>query len=100
MNILRKQKQFQVDKTILARFYQTIIQNATLYNQVRYFGNSKKADTERVDKAARTVAKTVEAETATPISKYHLRKCCCEKAAQDPVGQPAPTEPRAVLSSL
>ena len=84
----------------MVRFYQTIIQSAMLYNQVCYFGNSKKADTERLDKVARTVAKTVEAETATPISKYHLRKCCCEKAAQDPVGRPPPTEPRAVLSSL
>ena len=33
-------------------------------------------------------------------AKYHLRQRCCEKAAQDPVGHPAPAEPRAVLSSL
>ena len=39
-----------------------IIQSAMLYNQVCYFGNSKKTDTERLDK----VAKIVGAETATP----------------------------------
>ena len=54
-----------------------------LYNQVCYYGNSKKADTERLDKVARTAAKIVRAE-----------------AAQDPVGGPAPAEPRAVLSGL
>ena len=62
MYFLRKLKQFKVDKKILARFYQTIIQSAMLYNQVCYFGNSKKTDTERLDK----VAKIVGAETATP----------------------------------
>ena len=49
---------------------------------------------------ARTAAKIVRAETATPSTMYHVRKCCCEKAAQDPVGGPAPAEPRAVLSGL
>ena len=40
------------------------------YNQVCYFGNSKKADTERQDKVARTAAKMVGAETATPSTTY------------------------------
>ena len=40
------------------------------YNQVCYFGNSKKADTERLDKVARTAAKIVRAETATPSTMY------------------------------
>ena len=57
MYFLRKLKQFKVDKNIFVRFYQTIIQSAMLYNQVCYFGNSKKADTERLDKVARTTAK-------------------------------------------
>ena len=62
--------QFKVDKNILVCFYQTIIQSAMLYNQVCYFGNSKKADTERLDKVARTAAKIVGAETATPSTIY------------------------------
>ena len=70
MYFLRKLKQFKVDKNILVCFYQTIIQSAMLYNQVCYFGNSKKADTERLDKAARTAAKIVGAETATPSTIY------------------------------
>ena len=40
------------------------------YNQVCYFGNSKKADTERLDKVARTAAKMVGVETATPSTIY------------------------------
>ena len=59
MYFLRKLKQFKVDKNILVCFYQTIIQSAMLYNQVCYFGNSKKADMERLDKVARTAAKMV-----------------------------------------
>ena len=70
MYFLRKLKQFKVDKNILVCFYQTIIQSAMLYNQVCYFGNSKKADTERLDKVARTAAKIVGAETATPSTIY------------------------------
>ena len=70
MYFVRKLKQFKVDKNILVCFYQTIIQSAMLYNQVCYFGNSKKADTERLDKAARTAAKIVGAETATPSTIY------------------------------
>ena len=70
MYFLRRLKQFKVDKNILARFYQTIIQSAMLYNQLCYFGNSKKADTERLDKAARTAAKIVGAEIATPSTMY------------------------------
>ena len=62
--------QFKVDKNILVCFYQTIIQSAMLYNQVCHFGNSKKADTERLDKVARTAAKIVGAETATPSTIY------------------------------
>ena len=38
--------------------------------QVCYFGNSKKADMERLDKVARTAAKIVGAETATPSTMY------------------------------
>ena len=41
-----------------------------LYNQECYFGSSKKADSERLVKVARTAAKTVRAETATPSTKY------------------------------
>ena len=67
---VRKLKQFKVDKNILVCFYQTIIQSAMLYNQVCYFGNSKKADMERLDKVARTAAKIVGAETATPSTIY------------------------------
>ena len=70
MYFLRKLKQFKVDKNILVCFYQTIIQSAMLYNQVCYFGNSGKADTERLDKVARTAAKIVGAETATPSTIY------------------------------
>ena len=44
---LRKLKRFQVDKKIMAHFYQTIIQSAMIYYyQVCYFGNFKKADIE------------------------------------------------------
>ena len=59
MYFLRKLKQFKVDKNILVRFYQTIIQSAMFYNQVCYLGNSKKADTQRLDNVARTVAKII-----------------------------------------
>ena len=64
--LLSHLKHFQVDKKILARVYQTIIQSVMFYNQVCYFGSSKKADTERLDKVARTGAKIARAETATP----------------------------------
>ena len=47
-------KQFQVDKK---SWLASIIQRAMLCNQVCYFDNSKKADTERLDKVARTAAK-------------------------------------------
>ena len=67
---VRKLKQFKVDKNILVCIYQTIIQSAMLYNQVCHFGNSKKADTERLDKVARAAAKIVGAETATPSTIY------------------------------
>ena len=70
MCFLRKLKQFQVDKKILARLYQAIVQSAMLYNRVCYFGNSKKADTERLDMVARTAAKMVGAETAMPSAVY------------------------------
>ena len=40
------------------------------YNQVCYFGNSKKADTERLDKVTRRAAKMVGAETTTPSTSY------------------------------
>ena len=70
MYFLRKLKQFKVDENILACFYQTIIQSAMLYNQVCYFGSSRKADTERLDKVARTAAKFVGAETAKPSTIY------------------------------
>ena len=70
MYFLRKLKQFKVDKNILVRFYQTVIQSTMFYNQVCYLGNSKKADTARLDKVARTAAKIVGAETATPCTIY------------------------------
>ena len=38
--------------------------------QVCYFGNSEKADMERLDKVVRTAAKIVGAETATPSTIY------------------------------
>ena len=41
-----------------------------LYNQVCYFGNSKKADTERVDKAARIAVKIVGTEIAVSNTSY------------------------------
>ena len=41
-----------------------------LYNQVCCFGNSKKADTERVDKAARIAVKIVGTEIAVPNIIY------------------------------
>ena len=67
----RKMKQFQVDKkSWLASTRRCIIQSAMLCNQVCYFDNSKKADTERLDKVARTAAKIVRAETATPSTMY------------------------------
>ena len=69
---LRKLKQFQVDKKILVRVYQTIIQSVMFYNQVCYFSNSKKADTERLDKVARTGAKIAGAETATPSTSTEV----------------------------
>ena len=62
MYLLRKLEKFQVDKkSWLASKTdkQTIIQSAMLYNQECYFGSSKKADTERLVKVARTAAKTV-----------------------------------------
>ena len=65
-------KQFQVDKKILVRVYQTIIQSVMFYNQVCYFSNSKKADTERLDKVARTGAKIAGAETATPSTSTEV----------------------------
>ena len=71
MYFLRKLKQFQVDRKILAR-YETIIQSALLYNQVCYFSNSKKADTKRLDKVARTGAKIAGAETATPSTSTEV----------------------------
>ena len=37
---------------------------------VCYFGNSKKADTERLDKVTRRAAKMVGAETTTPSTSY------------------------------
>ena len=55
-----------------------------LYNQVCCFGNSKKADTERVDKAARTAVKIVGTEIAVPNIIY--RSAAVKKAAQDLVG--------------
>ena len=56
---LRKLKRFQVDKKIMAHFYQTIIQSAILYNQVCYFGSSRKVDIEQLDEATRTAANIV-----------------------------------------
>ena len=54
----RKMKQFQVDKkSWLASTRRCIIQSAMLCNQVCYFDNSKKADTERLDKVPGTTAK-------------------------------------------
>ena len=55
--LLSHLKQFQVDKKILARVYQTIIQSVMFYNQVCYFGSSNKADTERLDKVAKDSGK-------------------------------------------
>ena len=71
MYFLRKLKKFHVDKIIvLPLFYHSITQSAMLYNQVCYFGNSKKADSERLDKVARTTAKITRTETAAPSAIY------------------------------
>ena len=70
MHFLKKLKQFQVDENILIGFYQTIIRSAKLYNQVCYFGNSKKAGTERLNKVARTVAKIVGTELVVLSTNY------------------------------
>ena len=50
MHFLRKLKNFKLNSNILYLFFQSVLQSIMLCNQICYYSNARKADTERLDR--------------------------------------------------
>ena len=59
LHFIRKLRSFLVNKNILLLFYQSVVRNVLLYNQVCYYNNVKRADAERLEQVTRTAQKTI-----------------------------------------
>jgi hypothetical protein len=78
MFFLRKLKQFKVNSNILYLFYQSVVQSIILYNQLCYYNNASKADTERLNRitaAARKVTMTPSTKSGHPPPSTKKQAC-------------------------
>ena len=67
MFFLRKLKKFNVDRTILHLFYQSIIQSVLLFNLICFYGNLTQADKTKLDRP-RKIAQRIIGIELPPLS--------------------------------
>ena len=73
MFFLRKLKKFQIDRTILTLFYQSIIQSVIMFNLICAFGNMSHEQKGRTDRT-RKIAQRVIGSELTPIQSLYDKR--------------------------